>query len=136
MRVFSSLILVLLSHFLFSQDSSYVEINGNEVLLYSHNAKFPGEEKAFYEYLKKEIRYPRKAWINNIEGKVITEFIVEIDGTLSSIRVLQGLGYGCDKEAIRLMKKSPEWTPSLMSRDKFDWIAIRQKMQIAIAFKK
>lgn len=62
-------------------------------------------------YLHKNINYPDLAFKNNIQGRVIMQFIVEEDGCLSDFTVMQGIGYGCDEEAIRVIKKMPKWTP-------------------------
>lgn len=54
---------------------------------------------------------PEAAIINNVSGKVIIQFVVNTDGTISDIVVVQSLGYGCDADAIRLIKAMPAWIP-------------------------
>lgn len=63
------------------------------------------------EFIEENLKYPSEARTKNITGKVFLEFIVEQDGTLSNIKVIKGLGAGCDKEAIRLLKASAPWNP-------------------------
>lgn len=63
------------------------------------------------EYLGKNINYPDLAAKNNIQGRIIVQFIVEEDGSLSDITVVRGIGSGCDEEAIRVIKKMPKWKP-------------------------
>ncbi len=46
-----------------------------------------------------------------VEDKVIARFVVEIDGSISTIKILDGPGYGSSEEAIRVLKKSPKWQP-------------------------
>ena len=46
-----------------------------------------------------------------IKGKVFVTFVVEIDGTLTNIKVLRDLGFGTGKEAIRVLEQSPKWIP-------------------------
>ena len=48
---------------------------------------------------------------NSIEGKVFITFAVEEDGSLTDIKVVRGIGYGCDEEAIRIIKMMPKWIP-------------------------
>ena len=49
-----------------------------------------------------------------IEGKVFVSFVVEKDSTLSNLKVVRGLGHGCDEEAIRIIKEGPKWKPAIM----------------------
>lgn len=62
-------------------------------------------------YIEKNLQYPAQAKAKNIKGKVILRFVVEQNGQLSNIKVVKGLGNGCDKEAIRLLKASSPWNP-------------------------
>ncbi|WP_114781960.1 energy transducer TonB [Botryobacter ruber] len=72
---------------------------------------FPGGEKAMFEYLGKNMKYPRQAINAGIEGQVFVSFVVSKTGEISDIQVLRGLGAGCDEEAIRVIKGMPKWTP-------------------------
>lgn len=72
-------------------------------------AEFQGGAGAFAKYLQKNVVYPSQARRMGVEGKVFVQFVVGKDGSLSDIKVLKGLGAGCDEEAIRVMKKSPAW---------------------------
>ena len=73
--------------------------------------EFPGGGKKLKKYIKKNLNYPETARRNNIHGKVIVSFIVEIDGSLSNVNVLRGIGGGCDEEAIRIVETMPKWRP-------------------------
>ncbi|HAH56196.1 MAG TPA: hypothetical protein DCM02_13185 [Flavobacterium sp.] len=70
---------------------------------------FPGGIKEFQKYIAKNYITPREA--KEIKGKVFVTFVVEIDGTLTNIRVLRDLGFGTGKEAIRVLEQSPKWIP-------------------------
>ncbi len=67
--------------------------------------------RSFKRYLKRKLQYPDAAEENNIEGEVILEITVDEDGTITNIDVVQALGYGCDQEAIRLLREGPKWQP-------------------------
>lgn len=67
---------------------------------------------AFNQYLAGNLQYPENAIDSKIEGQVPVEFLVEKDGSLSNFTVKKPLGYGCDKEAIRLIKAGPKWNPA------------------------
>ncbi|MBK0377972.1 M56 family metallopeptidase [Mucilaginibacter segetis] len=73
--------------------------------------RFPGGIKGFERYLSKAIKYPADARDNNIQGRVILTFVIEKDGSLSDIKVIRGIGYGADEEAVRAMKNGPKWIP-------------------------
>lgn len=75
--------------------------------------QFPGGDVAFGKFLGRTIRYPASAYKNNVQGRVIITFVVEKDGTLSNIKVLRGIGSGCDEEAMRAFKASPPWLPGM-----------------------
>lgn len=70
---------------------------------------FPGGDEAFGSFLAKNIKYPKEAKENNIQGRVIATFIVEQDGSLSNIRIVRGIGGGADEEAVRVLAISPKW---------------------------
>jgi len=74
---------------------------------------FPGAEAGFNKFLVQNIRYPKIARDNNVQGRVIIGFVVERDGTLTDIKVVRGIGGGCDEESLRVMSLSPKWNPGL-----------------------
>jgi protein TonB len=67
-----------------------------------------GYEK-FYEFIYSEIKYPRGALLNRVAGKVFVQFVVNKEGELAEFQIAKGVGFGCDEEAIRVLKKSPNW---------------------------
>ena len=71
--------------------------------------EFTGGEKARLRYLQKNVNYPRMAIDENIQGTVYVQFIVNEDGSLEGIKVIRGIGGGCDKEALRVAKNMPAW---------------------------
>jgi len=75
------------------------------------DASFPGGMDAFKKYVSANMKYPEEARKNNISGIVWVSFAVNKDGTINNITIPEGIGYGCDEEAIRLIKHSPKWTP-------------------------
>lgn len=72
---------------------------------------FPGGLKAFYKYIGKKLKYPKIARRTHTEGKVIVQFVVDRDGSLTNIQVLKGIGAGCDEEAVRVLQHCPKWNP-------------------------
>lgn len=72
---------------------------------------FPGGEEALMKFLAKNMRYPVLAKENGIQGRVYVNFIVNTDGSVSDVRVLKGIGGGCDEEAVRVVSMMPKWEP-------------------------
>jgi len=73
--------------------------------------EFPGGENALFEYLGTNIKYPEEAKDKGIQGKVYVEFVIEKDGAVSNVKVLRGIGGGCDEESARVIKEMPKWIP-------------------------
>jgi len=89
-----------------------------------------GGMEAFYKYLKNELKYPKQARKMNVEGKVFVQFIVDKDGSLTDVKVMKGIGAGCDEEAIRVMQEAKKWKPG-----KQRGRAVKQKIVVPIVFK-
>lgn len=75
---------------------------------------FPGGLRSFYKYVSETVRYPKKAINDNVQGQVLLSFIVEKDGRLVDIKVVQGVSPEIDKEAIRVIRASPKWRPGVL----------------------
>ncbi len=80
-----------------------------------HMPEFNGD---LYEYLGEEINYPPVALQNNIQGKVLVSFVVDKEGKVKDATVLKGIGFGCDEEAIRVIKSMPDWTAGMQNKRK------------------
>jgi len=73
--------------------------------------RFPGGEEARIHFLQANLRYPKEARDKGIQGTVFVTFVIETDGSITGVRVLRGIGGGCDEEAVRVVKDMPTWTP-------------------------
>lgn len=74
--------------------------------------EFPGGETALKEFLRTHLQYPVAAKQANISGRVYVRFRVTKEGKLMNIRLMRGIGGGCDEEAIRVVKMMPLWKPA------------------------
>jgi protein TonB len=72
---------------------------------------YPGGDEARIKFLQDNIKYPEEAKELGVSGKVFVTFVVEVDGSITDVRVLRGIGAGCDEEAIRVVKSMPRWVP-------------------------
>lgn len=76
---------------------------------------FPGGTNEFYTYIANNLRYPSRAMKAEVEGKVILRFVVGINGEISEVEVVKGIGFDCDEEAKRIIQSSPNWLPGQQS---------------------
>lgn len=76
--------------------------------------QFPGGEKALMEYIAKNLTYPQEARDKGVEGRVFIGMVIEKDGSVNEVKVLRGIGGGCDEEAVRVIKALPKWKPGKM----------------------
>ncbi|MGP1447573.1 MAG: energy transducer TonB [Candidatus Limimorpha sp.] len=91
---------------------------------------FPGGQEKLMHYLATNIKYPQIARESNVQGRVYLSFVVEPDGSVSNVKVLRGIGAGCDEEAMRVVKAMPKWSPG-KQRGK----AVRVSYNLPVNFK-
>ena len=72
---------------------------------------FPGGEAGLMKYIDSHLNYPPEAAQNKIQGRVIVQFVVEKDGSIGEVKVVRSVNKDLDKEAIRLVKSLPDFTP-------------------------
>lgn len=106
--------------------------NMDTVYLVVHeNASYSGGMEGFYKDLSRKMVYPQKAIRQDIEGKVYVGFYVNKDGTLSDIKTIKGIGFGCDEEAEKALRSMPnKWVPGVVHGK-----AVKQKLVIPVFFK-
>lgn len=92
--------------------------------------QFPGGAVEFMKWLTKNLRYPATAQQQKVEGKVVVQFIINRDGSVSGLKVVQALHPSCDREALRVMRMMPKWKPGVQ-HDK----PCRTMVRIPIVFK-
>ena len=91
---------------------------------------FPGGQAAMMNYVSKSIRYPAVAEESGIQGRVIVSFVVEKDGSISGAKVVKGLDPSLDKEALRIIRSMPRWTPGRQGGK-----PVRVKYSVPITFR-
>ncbi|RYD95857.1 MAG: TonB family protein [Sphingobacteriales bacterium] len=91
--------------------------------------EFPGGIEAFNKFLSTNIRYPKVARDEKIQGRVFLQFVVENDGALADIKVLRGVSKSLDAEALRVIRLSPKWKPGVQNGR-----PVRVQYNVPIAF--
>lgn len=94
--------------------------------------RFPepmGGYTAFYQQLRKKMKYPRRAIGHQINGSVYVEFVVDKDGALTEPKIVKGIGFGCDEEVLNAFADVPKWHPG-----KQRGVPVKVKMVLPVKF--
>lgn len=118
------LLFLLISNISFAQEEVVLQTvrdtttqvnDSDEVFVFvTDGPEFIGGEEARIKYLQKNIKYPEMAKESGIQGTVYITFVVEKDGSITNVKVLRGIGGGCDTESVRIIKKMPKWKPGMV----------------------
>ena len=81
------------------------------------------------KYIRDNMRYPQAALENNIQGRVIVQFVVGKDGNVTNVQVLKGVDRLCDQEAVRVIESMPRWIPG-----KHNGQAVRVYYRVPVTF--
>lgn len=92
--------------------------------------QYPGGMGALNHWLGSNIKYPVMAAENGIEGRVVVQFVVERDGSVSGVHVVRGVDPSLDKEATRVVSAMPKWIPG-----KQNGSAVRVKYTVPVTFR-
>jgi protein TonB len=74
--------------------------------------EYPDGVEAFYKFIAKNFKVPEEEGLN---GKIITTFVIEIDGSITDIKVLQDIGYGSGAEVLKVLTMSKKWIPAKLN---------------------
>ncbi len=91
--------------------SKITEVSDVPLVLVDQMPQFPGGDREMLRFIKNNLRYPLSAQGNNIQGTVILNFVVNREGKIINLKVIKGIGFGCDEESLRVIEKMPLWTP-------------------------
>jgi TonB family protein len=84
----------------------------------------------YNRYLRDNLVYPQQAIDNSISGRVVVEVTISPDGSISNLEIIQSLGFGCDEEAIRLIREGPGWVAAIKNG-----VAVEEKVQVSVRFR-
>lgn len=77
--------------------------------------EFPGGQAALLSYLRKNVNYPVAAQESGIQGRVIVQFVVNRDGSVTDAAVIRSVSPVLDREAVRVILSMPRWKPGMQS---------------------
>lgn len=92
--------------------------------------EYPGGQAALMEFIAQNIQYPTAAKEAGTQGRVIVQFVVERDGSITGVKVVRSVGSYLDEEALRVMNSMPKWKPG-MQRGKL----VRVKFTVPVMFR-
>lgn len=101
-----------------------------EYVTVEQNPEFIGGMKAFGKYLAENMRYPNTAVRAGIQGRVFVVFVVNKDGDITEAKLVKGIGFGCDEEALRVVNQMPKWNAG-----KQNGKAVRVRFTLPIVFR-
>ena len=100
-----------------------------EFTIVEQNPEFVGGNAAMAEFLQKNLRYPSAASSAGIQGRVFVQFTVGSDGKIENVQPIKGIGFGCDEEAVRVIKLMKDWKPG-----KQGGVPVRVRFTLPIMF--
>ena len=77
--------------------------------------QFPGGATEFMKWLTKNLKYPASSQRQNVKGKVVAQFIVNVDGSVSDLELVEHLDAACDREVLRVLRMMPKWQAGVMN---------------------
>ena len=112
-KVLSAVPLMLILAFVFSCNNTVTEGSPDAFNVVEQMPKFPGGDDARIKFLNENLKFPEEARKQGISGTIYLSFVVEDDGEITNIKILRGIGGGCDEEAMRVVSIMPTWEPGL-----------------------
>ena len=92
--------------------------------------EFPGGMKEMLKFLQENVKYPENAMKNNVQGRVIVQFVIEKDGTPTEFKVARSVDPDLDAEALRVLQTMPKWKPGMQRGE-----VVRVKFTVPVSFK-
>ena len=75
--------------------------------------QFPGGATELMKWLTRNLHYPKVVEQQKVQGKVVAEFIVNQDGSITDVSIVHSLHPQCDREVLRVLRMMPRWTPGI-----------------------
>ena len=98
-----------------NQSARQAGVDGDVFTVVENQPEFPGGMKELGNYIGNNLRYPEAAKRANKQGRVFVSFVVTKEGDIADVKIVKGIGFGADEEAIRVVQKMPRWKPGSQS---------------------
>ncbi|MBQ9187119.1 MAG: TonB family protein [Prevotella sp.] len=92
------------------EDTTIYEFDEVEVM-----PSYPGDTEALWTFMKQNLHYPESAEADNIQGRVVVQFVVEKDGSLTGFKILYSRDARLNEEALRILRIMPHWQPAQLN---------------------
>lgn len=112
------------------QAKSLGELIGKVFSVVEHMPEFPGGAPELYQYLARNIKYPKSAMERKVQGRVISQFVVRKDGSITDVKIVKGVDAELDAEAVRVISGMPKWQPGMQKG-----VAVDVKYTIPVTFR-
>ncbi len=106
------------------------EVTEEIFVVVENQPEFPGGNAAMMKFLGDNIKYPVIAQENGIQGRVICNFVVEKDGSITDVQVVRGVDPSLDREAVRVIQQMPRWKPGKQRGQ-----AVRVRFTLPVVFR-
>lgn len=106
------------------------EVTEEIFVVVEEQPEFPGGNAAMMKFLGDNINYPIIAQENGIQGRIICNFVVERDGSITDVQVVRGVDPSLDKEAVRVIQQMPKWKPGKQRGS-----AVRVRFTLPVVFR-
>lgn len=114
-----------------AEQRSGIIVAGQKKIIPGFSSAYPESGlEAYQHYLEQSQQYPPEALKNKTEGLVEIEFVVEPDGSISNLKIIRGIGHGCDEELMRLVREGPRWMPAIQYNK-----PVRDTVRVQLRFK-
>ncbi|MDB5240407.1 MAG: energy transducer TonB [Spirosoma sp.] len=98
-----------------NQSARVAGVDGNVFTVVEEQPEFQGGLKNLGPYLSQHLKYPEAARKASVQGKVFVNFVVTKSGEIADVKILKGIGFGADEEAVRVVSGMPRWVPGKQS---------------------
>lgn len=126
-KIASALFAIIISTICYSQEKVNLPVDStsvadttfnpdDEVFIVSEiSPEYPGGQSELMKFIQQNLRYPDMARENEIHGTVYASFIIEKSGRVNDVKIIRGIGGGCDEETWRFLKNMPAWKSGMQN---------------------
>ena len=119
-----------LENHLYIEETNPPKSKGKIIEVPDVDPMFTGGSQEMLRFISRSLRYPREAAEENIQGLVVYDFVVELDGSMSNFEIMHRAHPLLDEEALRIIKSMPAWRPAVYKGEN-----VRSRQYVPMYFK-